>query len=642
MAVVPMQKVALLGMNSDKEKIIQHLHEAGVMEICETGSPVTVDHTEVEYRAAELQFAVQTLKDHALKETQAVAAKKYSAEDIMKAAQHTDVRGIVDALHALEEDDTNAERAMQEAKTLLDHLSHWTHLPYDLQSAHETGSTVRILGSIAEAKLHNLQEGIAAKSLRADLSTMQTSKGTAYVCALLLKQDSHLFEEVATENGWSNETLPMMEGTPSQLCEEARIDLQKLEVRKMKNNEKRITLSQELPNLVKVHIFMHWLDAKQSVREALKETETTITLLGWIPKKDFEALEAAMKKVSSATMLMKVKADEGEDVPVLLKNSKLVTPFESVTSLYGLPMASEMDPTRALSPFFILYFALCLTDAGYGAVIALIFGIILLVTRKSIEEAKLFWLLFFSGIVTVIVSIPFGGWFGLAPEQAPAFLTKQTATGVLFKGQIWNLSQQSGIDFLQYLSLVLGLTHLFFGMFLAGWHKWVHDQKAAAFWQDFTSHILLGAALFMAFSPEHLKEIATYTLYGAVALSVWGKGYGSKWYIRPIMGVLGLVNFAIGMISNGLSYLRILALGLVTGAIAAAVNQVAIEMGKLFPLWIGIPVIVLICFFGHLVSIALNALGSFIHSGRLQFIEFFSQFFEGGGRGYSPFRRSTP
>ncbi len=102
-----------------------------------------------------------------------------------------------------------------------------------------------------------------------------------------------------------------------------------------------------------------------------------------------------------------------------------------------------------------------------------------------------------------------------------------------------------------------------------------------------------------------------------------------------------MLNFSISLLSNGLSYLRLLALGLVTGAMAMAVNQVAVEMGKLFPVWLAIPVIIVIFLGGHLVSIALNTLGSFIHSGRLQFIEFFSQFFEGGGRPFAPFRRSS-
>lgn len=640
MAIVPMQKVALVGMTSDKEKIIQHLHEEGVMEICETTNPVTIDHTGVEFREAEVQFAIQTLKDFASKETQSIAAKKTNPDDVIKTAQHTDVRGIVDALHKLEEDDTNSERKIQEAQILLDTLQPWSHLPFPLNSKKESVTSMRILGTMPESNVEAFRDSLKEKSLRADLAYMQTTKSSAYVCAIVWKQDMHLFEEAATMLGWSAESLPEMDGTPAQLCEQAQIDIQKLTKKKLTNAEERAKLSVELPNLLKVQTFMKWLDAKQSVREATKETERTMTILGWIPKKNFEKLETAMKKVSGATMLMKIKPDEGEDAPILLKNNILVTPFESVTSLYGLPTQSEMDPTAALSPFFILYFALCLTDAGYGAVLALVFGVYLLVTRKSIQEAKLFWLLFLSGIVTVLVSIPFGGWFGVTPEQAPAIFTRETSEGLMFHGQIWNLNKQSGINFLQYLSLALGLTHLFFGMLLAGLHKWHHNQKAAAFWVDFTSHILLGSILFFAFAPESLKDIAQYVLYAAVALMVWGKGHGAKWYVRPIMGLLGMVNFAIGMISNGLSYLRILALGLVTGAIAAAVNQVALEMSRLFPLWVGIPVIIIICFFGHLVSIALNALGSFIHSGRLQFIEFFSQFFEGGGREYSPFRRS--
>ena len=152
---------------------------------------------------------------------------------------------------------------------------------------------------------------------------------------------------------------------------------------------------------------------------------------------------------------------------------------------------------------------------------------------------------------------------------------------------------------------------------------------------------MLGAVIFALLAPESLQSIKMYPLYIALALMIWGKGYGTKWFLRPIVGLLGVVNFSIGMLSNTLSYLRILALGLVTGALAMAVNQVAVELGNLFPIFIAIPLIVTIFVVGHLVSIALNALGSFIHSGRLQFIEFFGQFFEGGGRQYSPFSRRT-
>jgi V/A-type H+/Na+-transporting ATPase subunit I len=104
--------------------------------------------------------------------------------------------------------------------------------------------------------------------------------------------------------------------------------------------------------------------------------------------------------------------------------------------------------------------------------------------------------------------------------------------------------------------------------------------------------------------------------------------------------LLGVLNLAMGMLSNTLSYLRLLALGLVTGALALAVNLVASQISAMLPLFLGIPVAIIIYLAGHTLNLALNTLGAFIHSGRLQFVEFFSNFFEGGGRPFTPFKRS--
>jgi len=619
---------------------LETLHDAGIVEVREAKDAVHVDHTEVNFRSADLKFAIDTLMDVAPKETKALAARKSTMAEIVKTAKHTDVRGVVDKLRKLEESDTQAEHDLQEARTLQDVLAPWAELPYDLSTPSSSAHTVRILGTVPAAVLPALKEALSKNLPRTVFESYQAEKDIP-CAAHVWKEDKEKFEEMVTGLGWTDVELPAMEGKPAALREKAVLQEKELLQRKAKNHEERVQISIDLPQLVKVAIFMKWLDEKQSVREAMSETASTFTLLAWMPKKKIASLETKLNKLSPAIAMLKVKADEGEEPPVLLKNSKLITPFESVTNLYGLPLFSEMDPTKALSPFFILYFALCLTDAGYGAVIALVFGTVIWRKKLSIEQARLVWLLFIGGIVTFFVSIPFGGWLGFAPEQVPAILTKQTTEGLMFRGQIWNLNAEQGITFLQNLALFLGVTHLFFGMFLAGWHKWIHGKKVEALWMDFTSHLLLGTAIFYALAPAQLGDIKNYVLYAVLAIVIWGKGYGTKWFLRPLMGILGLLNFSISMVSNSLSYLRILALGLVTGAIAAAVNQVAVEMGKLFPIWLGIPVIIVIFFMGHLVSIALNTLGSFIHSGRLQFIEFFSQFFEGGGRGFKPFSRSV-
>lgn len=639
MAVIAMQKVAIITHASLREELLQFLHEEGVLQIQKAEHPGAVDHTEAKYHASEVQFAITTLKEYASKETLAVAAKKVDAQEIVATANSADIRSVIDTLHTLEEKDTAAQHTIQEAQSLIAQLQDWNALPHRLDGNNETETSVRLYGTISEANAVALEESLALSLPRTELQHVQNESTDASIVAIVWKEDLDRFEQVATELGWTQVLLPSCAAKPSDAHEEAVAQMREAQKVRDESDALRTKLAVELPNLTKVATYLAWLHEKQEARESLGETGSTVTLLGWMPQSKVTQLDAKLRQISTAVAVLKVKPDEGEEAPVALKNPKILTPFESVTGLYGYPLYHEFDPTKALSPFFILYFALCLTDAGYGLVLALIFGITIWQKKLTMEEAKLPWLLFMSGVVTFFVSIPFGGYFGLTPDAVPGIFTKTTTEGeLLFRGQIWNLNAQSGIDFLQNLSLFLGITHLFFGMFLAGWHKVIHGKKMQAFWVDFTSHILLGAAIVAVVVPG---QASLYTLYGAIALLIWGKGYGAKWFVRPILGLIGLLNFVIGMISNSLSYLRLLALGLVTGAIAAAINQVAIEIGNLFPTFLAIPIIIVIFLLGHTVSIALNTLGSFIHSGRLQFIEFFSQFFEGGGKVFEPFKRST-
>ena len=635
-----MQKVAIIAHSSQKEEILNYLHEAGVAEIRDAKDPVAVDHTAVNFRTADLHFAISTLQEAASKEAIAASQKKVDVETIMKAANHTDVLAVVEELRTLEAQDTDAEREIQEARNIQSALGPWMKLPYELSTDNESQTAVRILGTVPKAAWETFESDVHKAITKSTLEQISV-QDDVYCCANVWKEDASTFEKIATNHGWSNVELPKLEGSAATEHEKAVLQEKSAQQVRQKNNDRRTQLATELANLVRVATFVSWLDQKQTVREAMNETDSTFTLLAWVPKSDVASLESKLQKISKAVAVLKVKPDEGEEPPVYLKNPKFITPFESVTTLYGLPLSSENDPTFSLAPFFILYFSLCLTDAGYGAVLAIIFGIVLWKTKLQPKDNPLLWCLFMSGVMAFIVGIFFGGYFGLAPEQMPdalSFLTKEN--GTLFRGQVWNLSTQTGVEFLQNLALVLGITHLSFGMFLAGLHKWVHGQKMRAFWEDFTSHLLIGGGIFLAVAPEAMKETATMVMYAIVAIAIWGKGYGAAWYLRPLMGLLGLVNFGIGMLSNSLSYLRILALGLVTGALAMAVNQVAVELGKLFPIWLAIPIIIVVFVVGHLVSIALNTLGSFIHAARLQFIEFFSQFFEGGGKGFSPFRRT--
>lgn len=644
MAIVTMQKVAVIAPHSLRETLLDRLQKEGVMQISHDEDPTAVDHADVNFRAAELEYAITTLTDSAPKDVLADARRIVSAEKIVQSAASCDVRGIVDELQALEAEDTEQTRKQNELQTQALTLQPWSSFSRTLQSEKSSATTVQMFGIVPDQNAEELLMILPEKMPRCVVESFPSTNNTTLLCATLWTDDARLFEEIATTHGWTTVNPPSIAGTAQEGIQLIQTEQQSIQTQMLRRSARRVSLASALPSLMRTRTFLGWLQSKQKVREASVESHSTIILTGWTPKKGAAALQDTLNRdVGSAVVVLRVKPEADDEAPVLIKNSRFVTPFESVTTLYGLPLSSEMDPTASLSPFFAFFFALCLTDAGYGMTIATIFGVWLFVTKKTIEEARLPWLLFMSGILSFLVGIPFGGWFGLSASalpQALSFMTVAGADGIHFRGQIWDLNTQTGINFLQNLSLVLGMTHLFFGMFLAGWHKWVHGSRAQAFWEHFTSHVLLGCVLVYVFAPEEWAMQATYLLYISIALIIWGKGYGSAWYLRPIFGVLGVMNAAIGLLSNGLSYLRILALGLVTGAMAMAVNQVAIEMSKLFPIWLGIPVMLLIAIGGHTVSIALNALGSFIHAGRLQFIEFFGQFFEGGGKPFSPFSRS--
>lgn len=584
MAVVSMQKIAVIVHKSKEDVLLEFLQKEGVVEVMNIPESVTGEHSEVKFRAAELDFAIETLMPFAGKKTLAAIKKKPTEEHVIRAALHTDILGIIENVHALEQD-------MQQAEQRLSHLKGATPAPVDAAAT--------------------------------------TPREPAYFSSSKIK------DQVEKIGGSAPAESP--EATQKRIAVEIAVEEKKL----ADYDAKLAHLSSELPHLLLARQYLRWLDAKQAVREAMQRTKSTVILLGWLPKEKISTFETSLQRLLPESALLKMKTEEADDTPVLLKNPTILKPFESVTTLYGLPKSSEFDPTAIISLFFILFFGLCLTDAGYGAVLALVMGIFIWKKKISIEEGRLWWLLLIGGIVTFFVSIPFGGWFGLTPQQAPAWLTETRADGLLwFKGQIWNLGETKGIAFFQNLSLALGLIHLSLGIFLSGFAKWRSGDRAAACWSDWTSLVLFASVGSYFLLPEAAKENGLLAIYAALVLVVWGKGYGSAWYLRPVFGLLGLLNLAMGMLSNTLSYLRLLALGLVTGALALAVNLVAEQIGALLPIFLAIPFKVIMYFSGHLLNIALNTLGAFIHSGRLQFVEFFGNFFEGGGRPFTPFRRS--
>jgi len=281
-----------------------------------------------------------------------------------------------------------------------------------------------------------------------------------------------------------------------------------------------------------------------------------------------------------------------------------------------------------MAPFFFAFFGMMISDAGYGIVIALLTGLILWKFKPQGMAYKLIKLGFYGGISTIIWGALFGGWF----SDIISILTG----GKFVIRPLWFNPLDDPMRLLLW-SFIFGGLHIFVGLGIKG-YMLIRDGKVkdAIFDIGFWYIFLLGIALL--FAGGVFATIGKYMAIVGAVLLVLTQGRDKKGIISKFFsGVLSLYN-SVSYMSDILSYSRLLALGLATGVVGSVINAI----GTLFGFNIfGIIILIVVFTIGHLFNIAINALGAYVHASRLQYVEFFGKFYEGGGRPFNPFRIKT-
>ncbi|MFH0973760.1 MAG: V-type ATPase 116kDa subunit family protein, partial [Candidatus Micrarchaeota archaeon] len=417
-------------------------------------------------------------------------------------------------------------------------------------------------------------------------------------------------------------------GTPKQLMDE--LAREALALAEKESEEKARCAefaAQQLPGLYCA--FDEMLSEKEKIEASKKLLSTRHAFLvqGWVKETDAERVRAAIEKNSEGVCEIILESPkEGDKPPVELKNSAILRPFEIITHGFGLPSYFEQDPTPILAPFFFVFTGLCLTDAGYGVVLALLS---LVLWFKYKELRNFFALLMLIGVSTVIFGALVGGWFG----------------GLLPIQPLWFDAMKNPLAFLA-LAFALGFIHIVAGLIVELFDSLKQRNFFAAFADQFLwIALLFSIACFALVSAGVMPQTAS----GPVVYAACGSAFGlvltqgrheKNVFKKLFFGVLSLYNL-IGYFSDVMSYSRLLALGLSTGIVAMIVNQLAIlSLGIGFgPLGIIIAVAILV--FGHLANLVLNALGAYVHSLRLQYVEFFPKFFSGGGESFKPLSQAS-
>ena len=383
-------------------------------------------------------------------------------------------------------------------------------------------------------------------------------------------------------------------------------------------------------NLLKLRILYdhyHNLLSREQTRGAAPATEHTVLLEGWVKQKDYPQLETIVSRFG-ASSLARIEPAEDEKPPVEIDNKHVIKPFEVVTRLYGMPQHFEVDPTAFLAPFFALFFALCLTDAGYGLVMI---ALVALFLKKMQGDKKLMWMLGICSVLTVGAGALTGGWFGNAHEYLP------NAFGDFREWVLWFDPLVKPMHFF-YLALGLGYFQIMVGLMIAFGHNIKRKDYVAAVIDQLTWLVMLNSVVIYAATQgggyAHIGSLfGKFALVPAGGIFLFSHREGG-WGGRLGMGAYNLFS-AIFYMGDVLSYLRLMALGMVTAGLAMAVNVIA-GIAAEIPYGIGFVLMIVVLVGGHGFNLAISGLSAFVHTLRLQYVEFFPKFLIGGGRAFQP------
>ncbi len=328
---------------------------------------------------------------------------------------------------------------------------------------------------------------------------------------------------------------------------------------------------------------------------------------------------------------------EEDNTPIKLRNNWFTRMFECFTGMYGMPTYGEFDPTPILAPFYLLFFAMCMGDAGYGLVL-IAFGLLVHYKKLNISMFEgLGPIITTLGVGTAVVGLFLGTFFGIPLAQADWY--PEALKGIIVQGKVM------GYDAQMVLAICIGVFHICLAMVV----KAICYTKRFGFKENISTWgwllLVVGglSALILLMLFNAPAEVTKWTLIGIAGVSALGIYIFNKPGRNPLLnigaGLWDTYNMATGLLGDVLSYVRLYALGLAGGMLGGAFNDLGLMVLGENPTWqwVGFVLILLI---GHVLNVAMSALGAFVHPLRLTFVEYFKNSgYEGKGVAYQPFKK---
>lgn len=646
MAISRMKKLSLVAKKSDADSLLNKLTWASCLEISDMSGEFLADTDFSPARREELlgearetrvllSEARRRMMPYVKPEKGLFSKKENSAASLYDSPTDTLAEATALAREVIEKTDLLDKAQAAYERTLTDREAYLPFASLALSpTLKNTEHTKVFFGSLAVRSLEAFGKELAQNNPGWQITLAAFDAARAYLYAVVLSDASEEFLMRAARCGFVRIEFSAEHQAASFAAALDRLDTEaaRLSAEKQKLKEELSALAEGRTLLELAYDLNETRALRLETAERLVEGTFTVMLKGWVPEKALPKLKGVLSDYTCSYLLE--DPAEGDAVPVLLENKKLFKPFESVIEMYSLPQYGSYDPTPIMSVFYFVIFGLMLGDVAYGLMLSA--GCLFAVRKLDLGKGakQLVSLFGICGVSCTLAGILFGGYLGNLPSQIA-----ESGLGVTFTIPSLNLLDSSGIFVFIGISLGVGVLQIFTAMGIKMYMLWKSGDKLGAILDIGLWYVIFAGIALFALLDGPVGKILLVT---ALLAKVISGGRAKKGIFGKVLGgLLGLYDI-VGYASDLASYLRIMALGLSSTVIAYVVNIIAtLLISPEFSLmtvvgWIFLPIILL---GGHLLNIALNLLGCFVHDGRLQYIEFFGRFYEDGGK---PFRPLAP